>query len=195
MLLLFLLLDLPVQILLLSPAILWFTAAGHWHPWIIAYGTCSWGGLATVFWSRFARAESEERKAARPQGNWRWPAGMHSETYVRRLSLLLHNHGWRDLKTLSLEPSAVTLLMQKDRTRLVVRCHRGRLNAPDAEIAALANLRTVHQAQAACLMLDARSPGLLVATAGERGVHLLRFSDIRFLDSPTGPLALALGDR
>jgi len=192
MLLLLLLLDLPLQILLLSPVILWFTAADSWHPWVIVLGAFMWGGLGTLLWRRLARGEAEERRAARPQGDWRWPAGMPAETYDQHLRLLLHNHGWRDLRTLGLEPQAVTLLVQKDRTRLLIRCRRAPAPTFETDIAALADLRVAHQADAACLMLPGRGSGPQAAAASRRGVHVLRLSDIRFFDSPTGPLAVAL---
>jgi hypothetical protein len=195
MLLLFLLLDLPVQILLLSPVLLWLVADPRWHPWIIALGVFAWGGLGLIVWRRFARAEAEERSAKRPQGDWRWPASMPADLYDQHLRLLLHNHGWRDLQTLALEQAAVTLVLQKDRLRLVVRARRAPLVSPGPEIDALASLRDAHRADAACLVLAGRVGASLAAAASLRGVHVLRLSDVRFLDSPSGPLAVALRRR
>jgi hypothetical protein len=195
MLLLFLLLDLPAQILLLSPVLLWFVADARWHPWIIALGACMWGGLGLIVWRRFVRAEAEVRGAARPQGDWRWPPGMTEGAYDQQLRLLLHNHGWRDLQTLAVEPGAVTLVLQKDRLRLVVRCRRDGLPPFEPDIAALAALRDAHRADAACLMLAGGVNASLAVAASQRGVQVLRLSDVRFLDSPTGALAVALNRR
>jgi hypothetical protein len=193
MILLLILFDLPLQLFLLSPVILWFSVSTAWRPLIAALGLVIWGGLAVIVWRRYQRVVAEDRAGALPQGDWRWPAQLGPEAYAQRIGLLLHNHGWRAMQTLSTEPQAVTLLMQKDRAHVLLRCRRDSLAPAEQEFAALATLRDAHNARTACLMLAAPCPARLVAAASEHGVHLLRLADIPFLDSPTGPLAIDFG--
>jgi len=191
MLMLLLLTDLPVQILLLSPVLLWFILGPRWHMVLILIAACFWGGLGFLLWRRFVRSEAEDRGKMLPQGDWRWPASLNAANYDQRCRLLLHNHGWHDLSALGIEADAVTLLMQKDKARIVMRCRRGKAPPSAAEIDSLSAQREEHHATLACLMLDGACPPAILASASAKGVHVMRLADIPAVETAVADLRLA----
>jgi len=184
--LLLLLMDLPFQVLLLSPVILWFIAAPRWHPLVIVAGALFWGALAWLIWSRLRRSWEEDRAESLPQGDWRWPEGVSADKFAGECRLYLHNHGWRGVRSVAVLPGAVTLRAQKDRVQVLLHCRRGRAPATAAEIAAAAALRVEHACTSACLVTGKRADHALRAAARASQVELIRFQDIRFLDKFAG---------
>jgi hypothetical protein len=176
--LLFVLFDVPVQVLLLSPVLLWLLAPPAWHGVVIALGMLLWGGLAIILGRRFRRAWREQSAGELPQGDWRWRPGMTARDYNAQVRQFLHNFGWKALVTETIETDAVTLAMQKDRLRVVVRCRRDVAPPTAAEIAELAALKASHKAEFACLMLPRRAPANAIAAAAAHGVHILKLEKL-----------------
>jgi hypothetical protein len=190
MLLLLLLTDLPVQLLLFSPVILWFILGPQWHMLLILIAICFWGGLAFLLWRRFARSEAEDRSKMLPQGDWRWPPHLSAANYDQRCRLLLHYHGWHDLSAIGIETDAITILMQKDKARIVMRCQRGKNLPSPAEIDTLSRQRAEHHATLACLMLEGACPPAILAGASGKGVHVMRLADIPAVETAVSDLRL-----
>jgi hypothetical protein len=184
--LLLLLMDVPFQVLLVSPVILWFTAAPRWHPLIIGGGGLFWGALAWLIWRRMARSWAQDRAERSPQGDWRWPPSVSAEQFDAECRLFLRNHGWRAVQTVKLLPELVTLRAQKDRVHVLLHCCRGRAVPTEADIAEASAHRVQQSCTSACLVTGRRADQARRARARASGVELIRFEDIRFLDRFAG---------
>jgi hypothetical protein len=184
--LLLLLMDLPFQILLLSPVILWYAAPPRWHPEVLAGGALLWGLLGWLVWGKLAQVRAAERATNLPQGDWRWRPGQSAEQFGAQCRLFLHNHGWRNARASSSAEGEVTVLAQKDRVHMLVHCLRGPAVADAAAIDAVAALREAQGCTAACLVTERPPEAALRTIALTRGVELMRFADIRFLDRFAG---------
>ena len=184
--LLLLLMDLPFQILLLSPLILWYVAAPRWHLAVLVGGALFWGLLAWLVWRKMAQGQAIERAEALPQGDWRWRQGQSAEQFGAQCRLFLHNHGWRNVQASTTGDEQVTVLAQKDRVHMLLHCLRGPAAADAAAIEAVAELRDSQGCTAACLVTERQADAALRTVALSRGVELMRFADIRFLDKFAG---------
>jgi hypothetical protein len=177
------LLDTPFQVLLLSPVILWFTAAPQWRPEIIAGGAVFWGALCWLIWRRWRTAERQPAAAAPPEGDWRWPAGLPAADFATRLRFFLHNHGWREITLLPVTPEAITLTMRKDRSTILLRCLRTEAQPASADVESVAAILTEAKCSGACLAASRRGTADLHASALALNVRLITFADLAFIDN------------
>ncbi len=177
------LLDTPFQILLLSPAILWFTAAPHWRPDIIAGGVVLWGALGWMIWRKWRASRRQPGEIVLPEGDWRWPAKLPAEAFATRLSIFLHNHGWREITLLPATPDAITLTMRKDRSKILLRCSRAGAAPAAADLESVAALIAEAKCSGACLAASRRGAADLHASALARNVRLITLADLAFIDN------------
>ncbi len=175
------LLDTPFQVLLLSPVILWFTAAPHWRPEIIAGGVVFWGALGWLIWRRRAAGLQPEPPPP-PEGDWRWPARLPAQEFATRLRFFLHNHGWREVTLLSVTPDEITLTMRKDRSTILLRCVRTDAPPAAADVGAMTALMAEAGCSGACLAASRRGAATLHAQALAKKIWLITLADLEFID-------------
>ncbi len=181
MLLLLLLWDLPFQLLLLSPVILWYMAPPRWHWAEAAVAVPLWGATGRLLWRRIARDSAQRRAEHKSQGGIRWRKGMSADQFCLACRLFLHNAGWRLVETPHVGSDEVSFIVQKDRARVLITCRRGKVAATAADIASIMAQRGQVGFTAACLVRERAAPRALVTLAATRNVALIRFADLAFL--------------
>jgi HJR/Mrr/RecB family endonuclease len=145
-----------------------------------------WGLLGWLVWRKLAQVRAAERATNLPQGDWRWRPGQSAEQFGAQCRLFLHNHGWRNVQATVASEGAVTLRAQKDRVHMLLHCLCSPVAADATAVDTVAALREAQGCTAACLVTERPADAALRTVALAKGVELIRFADVRFLDKFVG---------
>lgn len=176
MLFFFLIWDIPAQLLILSPILVWFFLDRKYHPYVLVLGAAFWALLAWIVIQRMRRTASEFVETVK-QGDHHWRHGQSAASFRANCQLFLQNRGWMPCAPAETAPGHVRFLVERAHEIALIHCAEGKF-APDmAFIQTLAEAGKKAGAARSYLVTAAKTVPSMRGQAFTAGVDILTYPE------------------